>query len=289
MAESASGGIIVGVDGSPGSRHALEWLVGHRSMFDGPIIPVVSFDLPVTADGLSPLGMLGSDYQYSEDAERSSNETVAAVDPTLLDSVRVLPEGHAGKMLIAEAEGHELLVVGCRGRSAAAETLLGSVGSFCVSHSKVPVAIIPKEVETTAPIQTMVVGIDGSANSQAALQWAVDHAKPETTIKAVGVYSFTAFSAIDYQTVLESLRDRIRDEVETSIAKVNMAENASPTIIAKVLEGDPRNVLREEAADADLLVLGARGHRGVAHLILGSVTTSLTHHPTAVTVVVPSN
>ena len=40
------------------------------------------------------------------------------------------------------------------------------------------------------------------------------------------------------------------------------------------------------AAEADLLVLGARGHEGVAHLLLGSVTTGLVHQPVIPTVVV---
>jgi nucleotide-binding universal stress UspA family protein len=52
-------------------------------------------------------------------------------------------------------------------------------------------------------------------------------------------------------------------------------------------QGDPRIVLRDLAATADLLVIGARGHRGVSYLLLGSTTTSLLHHPLSPTVVVP--
>lgn len=282
-------GIVVGVDGSPGSRHALQWILAHRSLVDAPILPVVGLDLPITADGISPLGMLGKGEKHQESAKQQLLETVVDVDPKLLEAAQILQEGHVGHMLVEAADGHDLLVVGSRGRSALAEALLGSVSSFCVSHSRVPVAIIPKETSTTRPISTIVVGVDGSDNAQAALQWAVDHAPPSTTVKAVGIFSFTPYSAVDYQPALEALRDRCRETVETAVAKLDMPETDPPTLLVEIRQGDPRNTLRAEAAGADLLVLGARGHRGVAHLVLGSVTTSLTHHPTVATVVVPQS
>jgi len=52
------------------------------------------------------------------------------------------------------------------------------------------------------------------------------------------------------------------------------------------LRGDPRSLLRAASADADMLVVGAQGHQGVAHLLLGSVSTALVHQPVVPTVVV---
>lgn len=281
-------GVVVGVDGSRGSRRALEWIVGHSSLVDPPILPVVAFDLPATADGMAPLGIVGRAEKHQENAKQLMLEAVAEVDPKLLGSAQVLQQGHVGQMLVAAAEDHDLLVVGSRGRSAIRVTLLGSVGSFCVSHSRVPVAIIPQEAVTNRTISRVIVGVDGSENAQAALQWAVDHAPSTATIEAVGVFSFAAYASIDFQPAHDALQDQCRQVVERAVGRLEAPEGDGPTITVDVHHGDPRNTLRTAAADADLLVLGARGHRGVAHLILGSVTTSLTHHPTAATVVVPS-
>jgi nucleotide-binding universal stress UspA family protein len=266
----------------------LEWIIGHSSLVDAPILPVVAFDLPATADGISSLGLPGKGEKHQENAKQLMLEAVAEVDPKLLDAAQVLQEGHVGQMLVAAAVGHDLLVVGSRGRSAFAEALLGSVGSFCVSHSHVPVAIIPQEVSTTGPITKIIVGVDGSENAQAALQWAADHAPPTATVEAVGVFSLAPYAAIDFQPALDALEDQCRHVVDRAVSLLDVSETDRSSINIVVHQGDPRNTLRTEASGADLLVLGARGHRGVAHLLLGSVTTSLAHHPTVATVVVPS-
>jgi nucleotide-binding universal stress UspA family protein len=61
-----------------------------------------------------------------------------------------------------------------------------------------------------------------------------------------------------------------------------------PSVETAVLSGDPRAVLRSAGADADLLVVGARGHGVLEHLLLGSVASALAHHPTVPTIIVPS-
>ena len=51
---------------------------------------------------------------------------------------------------------------------------------------------------------------------------------------------------------------------------------------------DPRSALEEASAEADLLVIGSTGHRGLTRLLLGSVAAGLLHRPLCPTVVVPS-
>jgi len=80
--------------------------------------------------------------------------------------------------------------------------------------------------------------------------------------------------------------DKLKEVADQAVART--IGDRDVTVEVEVVLGDPRMVLRDMAADADLLVVGARGHRGAAYLLLGSVTTSLSHHPTVPTVVVPS-
>ena len=88
-----------------------------------------------------------------------------------------------------------------------------------------------------------------------------------------------ATAAVVHRTV-----DEVLAAVHSGSDKPN---EAGPSIKTVIRQGDPRIVLRDLASTADLLVIGARGHRGVAYLLLGSTTTSLLHHPVSPTVVVP--
>ena len=59
-------------------------------------------------------------------------------------------------------------------------------------------------------------------------------------------------------------------------------------IVPLVVAGQAANILLDEAREADLLVLGARGHGGFAGLLLGSVTNTITHHAPCPVVIVPT-
>lgn len=78
-------------------------------------------------------------------------------------------------MLEASA-GEAMLVVGDRGLSGFRGLLLGSVSQQCASHSTVPVVIV-REPTTRPERERIVVGVDGSANSNGALCWAVEEAR----------------------------------------------------------------------------------------------------------------
>jgi len=81
---------------------------------------------------------------YQEDAFIVLSEAIAGmctVDPDVQVCPRVV-EGQAGQVLVAAAEGADLLVVGSRGHGGLAEALLGSVGQYCVHHAPCPVVIM---------------------------------------------------------------------------------------------------------------------------------------------------
>ena len=64
--------------------------------------------------------------------------------------------------------------------------------------------------------------------------------------------------------------------------------DVSVPISTKVVIGHPSNVLVEVSKDADLLVVGCRGHGRVLGMVLGSVSNHCTHHAHCPVVVVPS-
>ena len=138
----------------------------------------------------------------------------------------------------------------------------------------------------------IVVGIDGSANGAAALQWAVAEARAhnaelyavhafETPFHLVGMGEPTPVT-VDTDAVKEAAA-ALLNEVVDSVA----GGDAGVVIHRELGEGPPASVLREAAQGADLLVVGTRGRGGFTELLLGSVSSQVTHHAPCPVVVVP--
>ena len=277
--------VVVGVDGTEESVVALKWALDHQKKF-GPVRTVTAYQIGPFGDGFGFSAMTAPGVDVFEDAAKArARKSIDAADPSLTETA-VIIESPAGPGLVKAAANAGLLVVGCRGRSGVKERLLGSVGSYCVKHATVPVAVIAGE-DPRGPLGTIAVGIDGSDNARAALRWAIDHVDAGGTVIAVGSFNPFAYSIDGYVPPIDLLDAETRKTVEDSVADVVIAAD-EVKVEVEVHNGDPRSTLREAGEKADLLVVGSRGHRGVGHLLLGSVTTSLLHHPTCVTVVVPN-
>ena len=277
--------VIVGIDGSPASRLALEWALDKEKQL-GRVRTVTAYSVGPLFDGFGMAPTAAYDLEvFRESADARALSLLSATDPSLVSRHRTV-QGSAGHTLVEAAEGADLLVVGCRTRNALAEALLGSTGSYCVKHSKVPVVLVPSD-RPPAGLSRLVVGVDGSPNASAALRWALDNVEPGGTVVVMTtfmriVHAFGVTSPPDSELIAE-----LTAVAQKAVQEVATAEEIEHTIEVDAHIGDPRLELRQAAQHADALVIGARGHRGVAHLLLGSTTTSLAHHPTSVTVVVP--
>lgn len=141
----------------------------------------------------------------------------------------------------------------------------------------------------------IVVGFDGSEYSQNALRWALDEARQrDGQVRLVTVWSKQPLSW--FPAVLETAAGEIAaEDSPQQIAEGLQAEAlktaASEGVAAfgQLVHGEsPASAILDAAKDADLVVVGARGHGGFAGLHLGSVSTQLiTHAPCAVLVVRP--
>jgi nucleotide-binding universal stress UspA family protein len=136
--------------------------------------------------------------------------------------------------------------------------------------------------------QRIVVGVDGSAPSSAALGWAVGQAGlTGAIVDAVIAWQFPAMT-YGYLVPVTSDTDFGKMAAEVladAIARVPAA--AGPVKIrSKVTEGHAAQVLVAESAGADLLVVGNRGHGGFAEALLGSVSQYCVQHATCPVVVI---
>jgi nucleotide-binding universal stress UspA family protein len=144
---------------------------------------------------------------------------------------------------------------------------------------------------------TIIVGVDGTDPARTALRWALAEARVRgARVVAVHVWSYAATippaDALDpvmpvpVLEVTESVEKGAAALVDAEIEAVS--EEAEGLAIEKrAVEGSPAEALARVAEGADLLVLGTKGHGGLAGLLIGSVTQSMAHHPPCPLVLVP--
>ena len=139
----------------------------------------------------------------------------------------------------------------------------------------------------------IVVGIDGSPESLAALEWAVYEAECTCgEIDAVLAYD-SGLAWIDvgseYQAaIVEHSAARAKQELLRTIGAISSEGHDRITIHPLVVDGVPARVLAEHARDADLLVVGTRGRGAFAPHLLGSVSQRCAELSPCPVVIVPS-
>ncbi len=143
--EPSGGRIVVGVDGSPSSQLALRWAVRQAGLTGSTVEAVIAWHYPAMYGGYGVAPVSAVDpVNFDEEAAKALNEVIAAsVDPA--SAVRVttkVAEGNAAQVLLDEAQGADLLVVGSRGHGGFAGALLGSVSQHLATHSPCPIVII---------------------------------------------------------------------------------------------------------------------------------------------------
>lgn len=140
---------------------------------------------------------------------------------------------------------------------------------------------------------TIVVGLDGSAASAAALRWAVERAEAEhRTVTAVEVRSpvrlapGTSYAPGPYGTAppLEHLRSRLHE----TVTAVRDTMPSAPEITERLLSGEPGVELARVARDAAMLVLGHNPHGKTTEFLFGHVTAECLRHAAVPVVLVPA-
>ena len=140
----------------------------------------------------------------------------------------------------------------------------------------------------------IVVGVDGSDHSRRALIWAMRQAashhapltaltvRPDPVRPATGIY-WGAHAYPEDSHNPDAARKAIGQFVEQ--ARNELGETA-PQVTVNVVTGDPAEELVNASRDADLVVVGSRGGGGFASLLMGSVSSKVTHHAACPVVVI---
>jgi nucleotide-binding universal stress UspA family protein len=141
----------------------------------------------------------------------------------------------------------------------------------------------------------ILVGVDGSDPSRRALAWAMQQAiQRKVPLTVIYVTPGQVRPATHIYWNMPTLpegglsQEQARESVQAFVDQVgNEIGETVPEITISAVNGDPAEELVRAARDADLLVVGRRGGGGFHRLMMGSVSSKVTHHAACPVTVVP--
>jgi nucleotide-binding universal stress UspA family protein len=141
----------------------------------------------------------------------------------------------------------------------------------------------------------IIVGVDGSHHSRRALQWAISEAATRhvpltvlTVHQAIAGYWGGSVQYTGDPELTAQARKEVQKETDDILDALDAAVRP-PAVTVRAVNGLPVEELLAAAQDADMLVVGARGAGGFKRLLLGSVSTHVTHHAPCPVVIIPAD
>lgn len=282
MTSSGTPIIVVGYDGSPASEAAAHWAAAEADRRHAKIRLLHVLTLPVSA---GPMGVSISHQiePLRRAAERLLDQTcrrIRADHPGLQIEV-VIQYGGVAPALLQEATDAVLIVVGSRGLGEFRDLAVGSVSAHVATHAPCPVVVIPSRW-TSENADGVVVGVDGSSTSSAAIDFAFEQAQArDTTLTAVLAWHDPVRTGPGDMLPLVYDLDALEQESAAVLAEAiaGHAEKYPDVIVRQQLvRGHADDVLIDAGRTAELLVVGSRGRGAFRGLLLGSTSRSLVHH-----------
>jgi NADH:ubiquinone oxidoreductase subunit F (NADH-binding)/nucleotide-binding universal stress UspA family protein len=274
--------ILVGVDGSPAATAALEW-AGRLAALVGAEVLVANIFEPDQAE-VSP-----ESFQklVAEAEQRLREEWSAPLRGANIPHRYLQLTGTPDRLLAAaDAEGADLLVVGTRGAGRHAGLHLGSLAHHLAHYTRGPLAIVPL-TGAAASIDRIVIGVDGSPGSTAAVTWCAD-ITAATSAKVTAVCAFDPHPRWMFGDLAGAWRSTAEQAITTEWIAPLRARGVS--VRTRIIEGNhPRAALEKAATEdgAGLFVVGCRGLSEIGGMRLGGLPVQLVHHTHLPVVLVP--
>ena len=281
--------ITVGYDGTTPSLEAVRWAAAEASHLGIELRIVTCYDIPVVAAGAAYGAFPAEAYtSLLADAESRAQAVKALVldERPDLGVSTVASAGPASSVLSGDAKPDDLIVVGASSRHGAAAFWLGSTPRWLARHASCPVVVVRGAASRGAP-DRVVVGVDGSAASDLALEWAGEEAERHgVPLVVVHGWDYPYLIAdtpasqgrdltrIDAACVLDRAVERARDRFASDVT-------------GRLVEAGAATALLDTALDGDLLVIGSSGSGAIRAQFFGSTVNSVLEQAAVPVVVVP--
>ncbi|MGH7180753.1 MAG: universal stress protein [Nitrospiraceae bacterium] len=273
--------VLVATDGSKYGRWGLDWIAR---------LPLMT--LPrVTVLHVLEISEYRSAFYSQREIQRVEARTAKILKEAtqrlavlkLKGAVRKAQGAVASVILKAAPKRDGLLVVGSRGLDALDRFLFGSVSTNLIHHATCPVLVVKGEA---APLQRIVLAIDGSPGSAKALEFVLTKFQPNRP-PGKGVQAPIHVSVVHVMPFMKypELKEAGRSLVEQSVRKlVKVGFTAEP--LCQIGNCAEEIMKGAERRDADLIVMGAKGMAAIGRIFLGSVSTRVVQHANCAVLVV---
>ncbi|MFC7752669.1 universal stress protein [Tsukamurella soli] len=279
--------ILAGVDGSPAALHAVGWAADEARKRGLPLLLANVIETSGTEYGPA-FGVSNSVYasmeKWGREVLAAAEERVTTNYPSVRMSTIQKTGAPAAELITLSRDAH-LTVVGANGLGGFSSVLLGTVASAMVTDGHSPVAVIRRagkaeNIPTTGPV---VLGVDGNEDGETAIAWAFDEAcRRGATLTAVHVWTAYPTGAAHVYAVAAGVDTRAEEEEHRELLAERLAgwQEKYPDVAVRrvIAAGKATDVLLEHTADAQLVVVGSRGHGEMTGILFGSVSRALIHH-----------
>jgi nucleotide-binding universal stress UspA family protein len=199
----------------------------------------------------------------------------------------VVLEGYPPDAIVARQKARtcDAIVIGTSSKRGFERVALGSTADGVLHRSTVPVFVVPMGAcDVAAAFERILVGVDDSDPSDAAVTYAIQIARAERSKVAFCGIAETQYLAsegaaivFDRAPILAEARASVRDLVDAAAARAGRSDIACERLVA---DGDPMVALPTIAATqkASLIVIGTHGRRGLRRWLLGSVAEAVVQH-----------
>jgi nucleotide-binding universal stress UspA family protein len=272
--------VTVGIDGSPCALDAAQWAGAEARSLTCPLRVVHASVWPMADHLLSPASLnshrqrlLDEQRRWMREAGEAAREAAPGVDVVELSVL-----GEPAAVLIGESQQARELVLAPRGLHAPAAERVGSTVLTVAQHAACTVVVI-RDSALGDPRGPVVVGIDGSAGSDAAVEFAFEHAaRGMVPLVAVQVWSDARIPEQDGAAgpTLGWAREKAEQERLLAERLARWQAKYPDLEVRRVVAKDrPVHELVQAAAGARMVVVGARGRGGASGMPLGSTSQSL--------------
>ena len=228
--------------------------------------------VPVYEGDLELIGVDRIKETIGGPGKRILAEAKALADESGMNVLTDLEQGEPFERIVhvAEDEKCDLIVMGRRGISHLERELLGGVTARVIGHTNKDVLVVPEEA--SLEWGRVLVATDGSSRSEEAVNLAVKIAAAHSsklTVMTV-VYTNDEFLALAPAMVTEMVT-----KAKAMVERIQQqAEKAGVEATAVVKEGEPYRAITALAGkiQADVIVMGSQGRRGLSKVLMGSVT-----------------
>jgi nucleotide-binding universal stress UspA family protein len=274
--------VVVGIDGSSSALEAARWAARVAARRSSPVQLISAFGWPKTGH----LGGAGLAGHYRETmlkgtrAEVSAAAEAAAEAAPGIEISELVVDGFPVPQLVAASSRAGLVVLGDRGLGGFTALLVGSVAIGLAARAVCPVVVVRGERPSDAG--PVVIGIDGSEISEAALAFAFEAANTRK-VPLVAVHAWTDHVLVDAAVGPLLDWDAVEADAHRLLAErlAGWIEKYPDVEVRRVVVRDrPAHALIQQATvtAAQLVVVGSHGRGSMAGLVLGSVSHAVLHH-----------